>query len=402
MLKRILVMLLYVLLFSQAAIFCQNDYELNRKKLLIKNLSSLQKMAQEQNNEPLLRAIRATNSLYQRYKQPGINKVRFLQAAYYIEAHKNLIKNSLKPYFTKKDTGLKHHIEHDPITGHVFIVLENKKSYIGRGKKKTVHKTIHYLPDPKVLARSQQSLLMDDEFKAHKALQGAPGLMNAHAFTVHQKDGKKYYTLYSDCYKGTLKSIIHKKRVSFKNKLIIMTDLLRGLESLHSRGYVHRDLHLANYLIFEESSKTIRAVIADLGRTIKIDRAKGLPGQMTKRLTAPEGFKQKKLKGPDYFATDVFALGSIFYWLYHNEAPKWQGEFLRSKKLPSWKKKALLVKKLKKETQKRLKKLQKRGGALSAQEAAEQLILKMISINPQERGSASQLRHSMQAILNKT
>lgn len=401
--------LLSVQLFSSSYAFCATEYKSVKRLLKKKNLETLEKTAQDTQNKELTRAIHATRRLATKYNDPPISKREFLQAAYYIETQLPYIKHSANHYLTKKKTGLKHDIEYDPTTGHTFIVLNSKKAFIGSGAKKSVYKTIHYSHhDPKVLARSEQTLPMPDEIKALKALQGVHGVMNAHAFTHHKSGNKKYYTIYSDCFKGTVSDLFSKKEIDFRNKLIIMHDLIRGLDSMHSRNYVHRDLHAYNYLLFEENlsngNKILRAVIADLGRTIKIDQAKNVRAQMTSRLCPPEGFNQKKLKGKDYFATDVYALGCILYRLHHNRFPKWQGEFLRSDKLSPSKKKALLIKKLNKATASRRKQLQQskeRNEHLSLEQQAELLILHMINPDPSKRGTAAQLRHDMHAILHK-
>lgn len=408
-----LFILLYTQIFTSSSAFCDSEYKKTRRLLKKSSLEAIEKTAHDTHNQELAHAAQATRALIAKYKEPrlepGLHAREFLQAAYYIETELPHIKHSAVHYLTKKKTGLKHDIEYDPATGHTFIVLDSKRAFIGSGAKKSVYKTIHYSHrDPKVLARSEQTLAMRDEIKALKALQGSHGVMNMHAFTMHKRKHKKYYTIYSDYYKGTVSDLFSEKEISFRNKLIIMHDLIRGLDSMHSRNYVHRDLHAYNYLIFEENvsngNKILRAVIADLGRTIPISQAKNVRAQMTSRLCPPEGFDQKKLKGKDYFATDVYALGCILYRLHHNRFPKWQGKFLRSDTLSPSKKKALLVKKLSKETAKRRKELltsKERNEPLSLEQEAELLILKMLDVNPSKRGTSGQLRHDMHAILQQ-
>lgn len=348
------------------------------------------------------RANLAWLTLQANYKNPGIKEKRFLKAAYYIETHLHLIKNSTNHFLTKKETGLKNSIEYDPVTGHIFILLDSPKAYIGRGVKKKVYKTIEYAAFPKVLARSEQSLPMDEELKAHKELQGAPGIMNAHAFTTHMHKKKTYHTIYSDIYEGTIRGMLGKNKLSFYDKLIIVSDLLTGIHSLHSRNYVHRDLHSGNYLFYTErqanGNSVLRAVIADLGRTLKIHEVSSLRAQMTSRARAPEAITYKNLKGSDYFATDIYALGCIFYRIYYNKFPKWQGEYLGSDAISDAKKKAMLIKKLEKETNERRKELMGKEER-SSHERLELLILRMLSVHPADRGSSHELLHELQILL---
>lgn len=371
------------------------------------SLAAIEKVALEDQCQPLLKAIRTTKSLCEKYKHPGIKQWRFLRTAYYIEKNLPAIQANAKRFLTKKETGLKHTLEYDPATGQTFIVLNSKKAYVGHGKKKTVHKAILYRDDPVVLARGEQIHPMTLELAAHKALQGAHGIMRTYAFTTHTKGKKQYTTIYSDLYQKSLIGLLENNKIGFRNKVRIMHDILKGLESIHSKNFVHRDLHARNYLlkVQKDSSgkKTVHAVIADLGRTIPIDKAKNLPAQGARRFCPPEGFAQKKLQGSDYFATDIYAVGCVFYHLFHNTLPTWQEDYLKSDRYSLSKKKKMLVSKLKKATEKRGALLAKKHklGTLTIKEDAEYLILRMLQENPKKRGTATHLRQESTRILQR-
>ncbi|MBS0636603.1 MAG: protein kinase family protein [Verrucomicrobia bacterium] len=202
--------------------------------------------------------------------------------------------------------------------------------------------------------------------------------------------------MYSDLYQGTFSELV-KQPLSNYNKLIIMSDLLRGLESIHSKNYVHRDLHTYNYLFHEETQPNggivIRAVIADLGRTIKTYKARKQPAQMTHRFRPPEGFRFEKMRAKDYFASDVYAMGCMFYRLFHNKYPSWQISRITG---ISHKKK--LVRKLKKKVTKRRESLLAMP-SLSHADKIELVILKMLDTDPKKRGTAKELQHQVQQLL---
>lgn len=151
------------------------------------------------------------------------------------------------------------------------------------------------------------------------------------------------------------------------------------------------------------AKKTVHAVIADLGRTIPIHKAKNVPAQGARRFCPPEGFAQKNLQGSDYFATDIYAVGCVFYHLFHNKLPKWQGDYLKSDRYSSAKKKKMLIAKLNQATEKRRALLAKKQklGALTIKEDAEYLILQMLQENPQKRGTAAQLRQEASRIIQR-
>jgi hypothetical protein len=407
---KLLFLLLSLQLFHSAHLLSRTlgdkIYKRAEKKGL--GLDAMEKLAREYQCEPLIRAIQATRALHTTYKHPGIKKRRFLQAALYIETHLSEIQTAEKHYLTKKKTGIKHAIEYDPSTKHTFIVLNAKKAYLGSGAKKKVYKSIHYMQNPKVVARSEQSVPIENELNAHKALQGAPGIMTTHAFTTRKHKKKHYTAIYSDLYDGTLNSVFKKNNLSIREKLLLMNDILTGLESMHSRNYVHRDLHLHNYLLRiqkdQNGKKTRHAVIADFGRTVEIAHAKNMTPQGSRRLCAPEGFNKKKLEGSDYFATDIYALGCIFHRLYHNKLSKWQKDFIKSHKLSNKKKKAKVLAKLKKATQSRrryLSRKKKKKGSLSVKQDTELLILRMLRKKPAQRGTATQWRQETQRLLER-
>ncbi|MCE5294786.1 MAG: protein kinase [Chlamydiales bacterium] len=395
-------------IFASVSLFAIGTHKVSKKELKKNTLVELEQKAKTYNNEALLRAVHTTTNLQAKYKHAPISKDNFLQAAYYIENNLYDIKHAKKHFYPKKKTGLKTVIEHDPVTGNIFLVLDSKKAFIGRGRKKRVYKCIHYAHQPKVLARSEQKKVMYEELQAHKDLLGAPGIMNAHSFTGHKEKNRKHHTIYSDIYQGTLSDLMEKKPVSLHNKVQIMSDLLDGLVSLHSKNYVHRDLHSHNYLYAIEGHVNghpiLRAVISDLGRTIKTSKAKGIPAQMTRRACAPEALNYRHLKGKDYFATDIYALGCIFHRLYHNTFPKWQGDYLKSHNISNGKKKSLLLSKLKKANSKRHKTLQHlkaHHGSLSPTDDLELLILKMLSIKPKDRGTAHELQAQFRHIKHR-
>ena len=65
---------------------------------------------------------------------------------------------------------------------------------------------------------------------------------------------------------GNLKNFLQQnKTLPWKERLWLLNSFLRGLKTIHSKGFIHRDLHPGNLMITEthDNSKFIR--LGDLG-----------------------------------------------------------------------------------------------------------------------------------------
>ena len=130
--------------------------------------------------------------------------------------------------------------------------------------------SIQYSPTkPKYVAFSETTYPNDNETKAIMDLQALPGLYKVFSILDRKdKDGKKNHAFISKYYsRGDLSHFMKKyrKKISFNDKIRFARDILIGLESMHTKGYAHRDLGLKNYFV-ERRGKKFVPVIADFGR----------------------------------------------------------------------------------------------------------------------------------------
>jgi len=278
-------------------------------------------------------------------------------------------------------------------------------AFLGCGGKKTAYKAIYYhRGKPQVVARAQQSEKMTHELKITKKLQGARGLLAVQGYGQHRKKGKKFTTLYSELYNsGNLKSALKKKRTfSSYEKMRIALGILQGLESMHRRGIVHRDLCAQNIFLNiprgKPGRRKIKAVIADFGWANYAGQNSHQKAQANRKNAAPEALSYKKLKGSAYYATDIYAAGMILYHLFYKKPVSWK-ESHAPNGLDALHDK--LIHKINQKTQSKRNDLAERHshGPLPTKEKFEYLILRMIDPNPKKRGSASKLRRQMQHIV---
>ena len=371
-------------------------------------LQEIEAIAREHNNQPVIDAAVATRKVFSRYRDLGIPQNNFFKTALFITSGKLASFTKKHRYLTPSLTGLDDTIEYDPKTKKVFILLERyDDAFLGKGNKKSVYKSIlFHRTNPKILARAEQSVPMITEKRMYQKMQHASGVVKARAFTSHTRDGIKYNTMYFDLFNpGAFNKVFFSEnQFSLKEIATIVKDVLTGVESFHRRGLVHRDLHSRNFLIDihkgKKVHKRIDTVIADFGRTISIKNAKGVPVQGGRYFRAPEGINPARMKGKDYFASDIYAIGCVFYELFYHKKPSWQRAYLKSFTITDAEKKRELIMSLKEATDTRRKLLEKKSH-LDPKRQLELLILKMVQVNPKKRGTAKKLRQKAESICVK-
>lgn len=314
-------------------------------------------------------------------------------------------------YISMKESGLVCPIEYDPITQYRFIHLEGFQSaFLGAGWNKSVTKSILYdRHHPEILARCQvKNRNIEDfmkEFRLLKKLRGNKGVAEFRAFATHIEDGVRVNSLFLTFYNaGSFQKVLKKKSFfTLKEKISLALDILSGIEALHKKGIAHRDIKPHNFLVHipNKNKKKAVGVIADLGRAIYIHGIKGMSSNANKRYMSPEAVFQADLHGKGYFQADLFAIGCIFYKLYYERGGEWQNsqyiQYLHSKEPPS-KKFHLLSKYIEKYTNKR-RALLATSKVKGARGIFERVILRMLEVDPKKRGTATELRKTLEKAL---
>jgi WD40 repeat protein/predicted Ser/Thr protein kinase len=176
-------------------------------------------------------------------------------------------------------------------------VYRAKDNFLGR---ELAVKVLHpYLNAPDFIER----------FKAEARL--AAGLQHPGIVTVYdmgEYDGRTYLVM-AYLAGGSLQERIARGPLSFDQAVRILTEICAGLEELHARGLVHRDLKPGN-ILFNASGQ---AVLTDFGlaRSVAVTSASSTQaGAGTPFYKAPEVWRGKPSAGPQ---ADVYALGCILY-----------------------------------------------------------------------------------------
>jgi serine/threonine protein kinase len=327
-----------------------------------------------------------------------------LEAALFLETeHEHLLLN--KTYFLPKQaTDLAYDIEYDPETGYRYIHLD---TLIGKGKKKRVSKALLLTPThAEIVACAVSARPMKRELQITKNLQGASGIFKIYGCTQRQENGHTVTAVFSKLYnRGSLRHVFDAQcTFTIEEKLGMATSIIQGIEELHRRHLVHRDLGSRNYLVdISEAPKGSRRVtldIADLGRTCPIRKVDGSKISGNKSYTCPEGIFRDRMKGSDYFAADIYAIGCVLYQLYYDKNPEWRDAKYVKGSGSADERYRDLVTNIEKYTGERRTLLAQKSEP-SLEEKFEYLILTMVDPDPTKRRTAGELRQQFEELQTK-
>lgn len=343
-------------------------------------------------------ALQATKAIRKLPKTVALSKSEILKMALFIEQKLPRELKRHKTYFSRKNTRLARSIQVDPKNGKVYIHLrEHGTRRIGQGTNKLVTNTIVYdRKKPELVAHAENAVVMHNEIQAIKDLAGKSGMYKVYSILERKKT--KQVTFISKLYDTNLQSFLLKKgkKISLRQKIRLASDIIRGVDSMHRRKYAHRDLSLKNYFV-KRIGKSYRAVVGDLGRAIKNGIGEDRGAQGGYGVNAPEGYSCHKLKGDDYLATDVYALGCVFWRILYNKKPVWYDEgIMKNHSIPVEMRQARLIQLLNAYIN-----AEKKKKSSSVHGKFKSVILEMIAPYPQNRPNASQVRKRLKYIWEK-
>lgn len=376
-------------------------------------LQKIKQVAKSEGFAPLLRAVNTSETILKLNFELGLSPAELVQISLYIETTlpKQIRRN--KNYLLIEETGLACDIEYDPVTKYRFIHLgKNNTRRIGQGAHKIVTKSIVYdKKSPEILARCRQSRVLDHELEITNKVQGLKGVVETRAYTTHQENDITYHTLFCKLYSpGSISRVfkdLPEYKFNLKEKMSIALNILKGLEGLQAQNIIHKDLGAENYLINiskkrKNGCRDIDAVISDLGCSIYTWEANGVKVQGHSAYTSPEGIFISRMQGTDYFKSDLFAVGCMFYRIFYEKKPAWvDSEFIKGTESEEVRyqnhvaailgatqtRKAFLDEKL------------MLGISLSVREQFESLILQMIDVDPLKRGTAAEHRKEIERLI---
>ncbi|CAJ0748622.1 7785_t:CDS:10 [Entrophospora sp. SA101] len=137
------------------------------------------------------------------------------------------------------------------------------------------------------------------EFRSHNQVDGHENILNIYGITQNPKSGN-YSLVLQFANHGTLHEYLSANvdKLDWTKKLGLAYQLASGIQALHSKGIIHRDLHAGNVLIVDDNIK-----ISDFGLSKSREKVYGKI-----RYTDP-----RCLEHPKNEKSDIFSLG-ILLW----------------------------------------------------------------------------------------
>jgi len=363
---------------------------------------------------PLQKAIVASEKMIHLSKKMGITQSDCLQLALYVEAELDTELKQFGPYRSLARTGLTNTVVVDPETKNTFIYLKNSNDIRALGYQRCQTQAILYNNrKPKLVAKFETDQNIDDEIAHLFELQGNDGICEAMYVTKHKKEEKTYTQVLSALYPyGTLLECMQRKgkRLSLQERIVLAVDIAKGLEVLHNKGYVHRNLGMHSFVVRkvkQPDSKRMRyqAACADLAKMLPSKQAKGHTTQANSFYRPPEGIVFESLDGQDFFAADLFALGTVFQHILTAKPAPWVDmAVLKDTKTPKDVLYETYKEKITKYRKKRFRTLVMKNWDRNnppVSESFERLILKMIDPNPHKRGTVEEARQMLEQLLER-
>ena len=152
------------------------------------------------------------------------------------------------------------------IVGGKFRVVKK----IGSGSFGDIHMGINITTKKEVAIKFESStaryLQLFDEKRVYEVLQGGLGVPRIHWFGVDQLTGRDYNILVMDLLGPSLEDLFHfcSRRFTMKTVLMLAEQMIKRVEFMHSKCYIHRDIKPNNFLMGVDAQRNVLSLI-DLG-----------------------------------------------------------------------------------------------------------------------------------------
>lgn len=215
-------------------------------------------------------------------------------------------------------------LHYDTETGNLFVKL----GFLGKGKYKIVKKRLCLSsPDLKLEAVAKQDITVKEltMLELAKGLPHVITLDNVEVYASKKKQKHVLQTTYQLYNMGELLKHLKSTTITYKERLQLCAEILKGILGLHERNIIHRDIKPENIFLhktLENGKMVIHAIVADLGLSCLKDKSSKISG--TPLYMPPEILNGKENQGKNYvdFSMDAWSVGLVIKQFF-NEVTPW-------------------------------------------------------------------------------
>lgn len=170
----------------------------------------------------------------------------------------------------------------------------------------------------KFLEKSEQNKDSSELFRREvRSLENIDSQYVIRLLTSGEQENFYYLVMEQIIGSSTLELYINKNEdISLNKKLEIFKKILLGIEGAHDMGVSHRDLNPTNILISDDEMKIIDFGISKIKKFIYEEKFT-VSNRFTLAYASPEQLNGKTVG----FASDIYSLGAILYFILINESP---------------------------------------------------------------------------------
>jgi|GEM_PF-6506797 len=293
------------------------------------SLHKLQEIGERQPYFPLIHAIDFTLHME---TIPGLSATekQLLCTAYFIETKMQELLYKGKVYFPEsKDVPCTIHC--DSSTNTAYIILPGKKAKISECKHKANKLAIEYSRETSTLVLySEAKKKMEKELENLQLTRSLPFIIQPKAILSPRKSAKKEETaiIYPYFNPG---SLLKNAMATLQEgqKVSIASQMLKSLDSLHSRNLIHRNIAPESFFL-QQTGPDLKVVLAHLRHVRSGDDMRKKAPNTNPLYNPPEALSDRSKIDPK--KSEIFSLGCIFYELFHGVEVPWIKDHL----LPSW------------------------------------------------------------------
>ncbi len=291
------------------------------------------------------------------------------------------------------------------------IYLPENTFFIGEGLHKKVAKVI-FIRDAvvSIAAHCWGGKSTKQEVEVLTALQNTSGIVPF--LGAVSRDRGEYYSIFLlYCDGGELRSFVNvpKQTLCFRQEMIIAKGITQGLKSIHTRGYIHYDIHAGNVFLIKNRNGDFEGVLGDFGYTFLAKKASTRSAYVAARRVPSEALVESIYK-IDRYKTDIHALGSVFFEIAWHDYHPWgfilpranMHVYPKSERKKYYKKIVSQYRETKERLIGKILKKKKILGiqALTAQERFKILVFSTMHFNPIKRPPLDKILQEIDTILN--